>query len=129
MGYALIVGAQGILIKLAFKSVTWPAFLVPIAAMYTCLMAYFLITGQIKFPQTPGRWILWVTLAGASAAVSFPLINVALQRAPASQVIPITAAYPIVTAILSIIFLAEQPTALRVIGTLLIVVGVVLLAR
>lgn len=129
VGYALLVGTQAIMIKLALRSVTWPTLLIPVVIAYVLLMAYFLITGAVSAPRTPGPWLLWVALTGAFTAGAFPLVNIALQRASASQVIPITAAYPIVTALLGAIVLAERLTVARVFGILLVVGGSILVAR
>jgi bacterial/archaeal transporter family protein len=129
VGYALLVGTQAIMLKLSLRSVTWPTLLIPVVIAYVLLMGYFLVTGKVSAPRTPGPWLLWVGLTGAFTAGAFPLVSLALQRAPASQVIPITAAYPIVTALLGAVVLAERLTAGRVIGIVLVVGGSILVAR
>jgi len=47
----------------------------------------------------------------------------ALKMGATSKVVPIAASYPLVTAVLSILLLGEQVTALRFLGIVLIVVG------
>ncbi len=129
MGYALLVGTQAVMIKLALKSITWPTLILAVVAAYLILMIYFLATGGMKWPSKPGVWILWVILTGAFTAGAFPLVNIALERAPASQVIPITAAYPIVTALMGALVLSEKLTVGRGLGILLVVGGSILVAR
>lgn len=48
----------------------------------------------------------------------------ALKRGATSQIVPIAATYPLVTAILSILILGEHVTPLRIIGTIFIVLGI-----
>ncbi len=48
----------------------------------------------------------------------------ALKMEATSKIVPITAAYPLVTALLSVLILKEGVTLPRVIGTVLIVVGI-----
>lgn len=52
----------------------------------------------------------------------------ALKEAGASQVTPVTASYPLVAVTLAILFLGEQLTLLKVLGAVLIVVGIVLVS-
>jgi transporter family protein len=129
LGFALMVGASGITIKLALQSVTWPTLIVPTLIAYAILLIYFAATGGVSMPTTPGTWVLWVALTGAFTAGAFPLINLALMRAPASQVIPISAVYPVVTALLAAAFLGERITVPRGLGILLVVGGAYLVSR
>ena len=48
----------------------------------------------------------------------------ALKMEATSKIVPITAAYPLVTALLSVLILKEGVTLPRVIGTVLIVIGI-----
>jgi transporter family protein len=48
----------------------------------------------------------------------------ALKMSPVTKAVPIAAAYPLVAAVLGIIFLGEKITFLRILGTVLIILGV-----
>lgn len=48
----------------------------------------------------------------------------ALKRGAVSRIVPIAATYPLVAAFLSIVILREKVTWLRLLGTILIVVGI-----
>ena len=48
----------------------------------------------------------------------------ALKLDETSKIVPIAAIYPLVTAVLSILILKEGVTLFRLIGTLLIIIGV-----
>ena len=52
----------------------------------------------------------------------------ALKVAPASQVVPITATYPLVTVALAMMFLGEKMTGPKLLGVVFIVVGIVLVS-
>ena len=52
----------------------------------------------------------------------------ALKEAEASQVTPVTACYPLVAVAVAIIFLGERLTPMKLLGGILIVVGVVLVS-
>jgi transporter family protein len=49
-----------------------------------------------------------------------------LKIGPASKVVPLSAVYPLVTAILSVLLLREHVTLVRIVGTALIILGVIL---
>ena len=68
-------------------------------------------------------------LSGAMAVLGLVLIFVALGRGDVSQVIPVTSSYPVLALILSAIFLSEKITITGVIGTVLVVSGVIVLSR
>ncbi len=96
-----------------------------IAVVMICVT---LFTGEIKeFFKMPFKnvayYIVSGLLAGGIGVVAYYRM---LQLAPTSKVVPLAASYPLVTAILSIIFLGEQITPARFIGTILIISGIYL---
>ncbi len=52
----------------------------------------------------------------------------ALKVAPVSQVVPVTATYPLVTVALAILLLGEKMTGAKLLGVVCIVVGIVLVS-
>jgi len=52
----------------------------------------------------------------------------ALKIAPASQVVPVTATYPLVTVALAILLLGEKMTGTKLLGVVCIVVGIILVS-
>jgi bacterial/archaeal transporter family protein len=71
------------------------------------------------------RTVLWFGLSGiCGGAAGLWTYYHALRLGGASLVVPITATYPLVTVLLSWLILQEGLTIHRVIGTVLIVVGV-----
>ena len=68
-------------------------------------------------------------LMGISWGVGTVLFIVALKPAKLSVLVPLTAVYPIVTVVLSYIFLHERLETREMIGVILAIVSAVLLAR
>ena len=52
-----------------------------------------------------------------------------LKEGMASKIVPIAASYPLVTAVLSILILGEQVTIQRIIGTILTIIGIILIKQ
>ena len=79
------------------------------------------------------RTSLWLMLAVLITSCATDLRNKELEKVAkdwslvirASQVIPVSASYPIFTAILAVIVLHERLTPRRIAGTALVIVGVI----
>lgn len=78
--------------------------------------------------ETNPRVIFFFTLSGLLAGLlgTWTYLT-ALKMGDASRVVPITATYPLVTAFLSFLILKEDFSLSRILGTILIVMGVWLL--
>ncbi len=87
-------------------------------------------TGQIgQVARMGGRTLLFTLLSGLTGGVlGLTAYFYALQKGQASLVVPLTATYPLVTVILSLLVLGEPITPARLAGVVLIVAGVALLA-
>lgn len=77
--------------------------------------------------QVDGRSLLYILLSSLLGGV-FGLLTYfhALKAGDAAVVVPITAGYPLVTALLAAVFLQEPITLARVLGAALIVTGIYL---
>lgn len=129
LGFMFGTGVVGITTKLALRHVGWPVLVVATTIFYLSLIAVLAVKGSLRFPQAMGSWVLFVAATGALVAGTFPLLATALERADASKVVPITAAYPMVTVILAALLLSEPLTITRIAGVVAITVGVVLVSR
>jgi bacterial/archaeal transporter family protein len=127
VGYILTVGAVGVTSKLALRTITWQELLLWVPIVYAAIAIVFAVTSGARLPfGTGGGWALLTAFFVALGAV---FLFIALSRGEASKVVPVTSAYPVVTLVGSALFLAEAITLLRVIGTVLVVSGVVLISR
>jgi len=89
------------------------------------LMLTFLLGKGRALVELEGRSILIFGLSGLMAGLlGMWTYYTALKIGPTSKIVPISACYPLITAILSVLILKEGLTLLRVIGTTLIVIGI-----
>jgi len=126
IGYVVALGVWGVAGKLALRSLSWGDVLVVTAVVYglTAIVLLALGRGGVRF-EANTWWALVAAVCVVSALVFFYL---ALESGEASKVVPISAAYPAVTLVLSAIFLAEDVSLIKVGGLALVIGGVVLLS-
>src|SRR5262249_36261214 len=125
--YLVVIGSLGVTTKYALRTMSWEELILWTSAAYLAVGCALLAIG------TPARFHggLDGFLAGLTALI-FPaagiLFSLALAHGPASRVVPVTSAYPLVTVLLSATFLAEGVTLLRIVGTLLVVAGLIVVS-
>ena len=73
--------------------------------------------------------LLFALLSGACGAVGLLLFSQAIKLGSAAIIVTLTAAYPALTVLLSLVLLREQISPLHALGVLLVMLGVMLLAR
>jgi uncharacterized membrane protein len=88
--------------------------------------AILLVTGDPLTALGPVIWL--VVLNGACAAAAYQTHYRALQLGPVAVVSPIGAAYAVVGVLLAVVFLDERPGAIALAGSLVTVVGVMLVS-
>ena len=69
----------------------------------------------------------WAAFGTVVIITSLFMFFVALSTGEVGKVVPITAAYPVVTLILAALFLSEALTVAKAVGVLVVVGGVVVL--
>ena len=127
LAYILVLGAAGVTAKLALRTITWEQLVLWVPVAYLVFSVLLIVFRGARFPLgVGGGWAAATAFAASSALILF---FYALTKGPASQVTPVTSAYPIVTVIGSALFLSEKLTLVRGLGTALVVAGVVLLSR
>ena len=124
--YVVAVGVLGVWTKLALRTLTWQELLPWTATAWLLAVGALMAMGQTRFTfEADTMW----AIGGAVVAVgSLFVLYLALSEGEASKVVPVTAAYPAVTLLLSGIFLAERISLARVGGMLLVITGVVILS-
>jgi bacterial/archaeal transporter family protein len=127
LGYVVILGAGGVTAKLALRTITWEQLVLWVPVAYIFFSILLAVFRGATFPLgVGGGWAAVTAFAASSALILF---FYALTKGPASQVTPVTSAYPVVTVALSALFLSERIPLIRGVGTALVVAGVVLLSR
>ena len=127
LGFVLFTGLLGVTIKLALRHVDWPVILLWTGVVYCVLAGLALATGQASLGFGPG--VGWAVVSGVFAAAGLVCSFVALRHADAVVAVPVMSTYPVVTVIAAVAVLNESVSVPRILGVLLVLVGVVLLVR
>lgn len=125
--YIVILGASGITTKLALRTIDWRQLVLWVPVCYAAIAIAFALKNGTRFPTGSGGF--WAIVTAVCASSALVLFFYALTKGDASLVVPIGAAYPIVTLIGSSIFLSEQVTWPRIVGALMVVAGVFVMGR
>ena len=126
-GYAFLLGAAGVTSKLALRTISWEQLVLWVPVAYIAFSIALAAGRGAKFPVGVGGARAAVT--AVCAAASLILLFFALTKGDASLIVPAGSAYPVVTLIGSALFLGESITTPRIIGTVLVVAGVVMISR
>ena len=96
-----------------------------------CLLAWSLLSGNLgALGQVDAKSALWITMEGISGSLLGHLAYFyALKMGNLAEVIPVTAAYPLVAALWGVALLGDRLTIGRGLGALLVVIGVWLVSR
>jgi uncharacterized membrane protein len=129
---ALCYSTNPVLVKMGLRISDEPVLGAGIGMVASTVVyvAYFCLTGQMRGLFAIPPWVGWYfALAGLFSTLGVLSFFAALQHIPAAVVAPLTSAAPLVTLTLSHFLLkeVERITRADVAGTVLIVMGVVLL--
>ncbi len=99
-------------------------------AAFILLLATFVSGKAPLLASLSLRDYLALALSGLFAGVfgMFTYFSL-LKSGEASKVVPLTAAYPLVTALCALLFFQEKLTALRLLGIILTILGLIILER
>ena len=129
--YALVTvvmwGAWGTLGKVALRHVTWVQASLIFGLM--TVMGCALLFGMVR---RESRWqaadLGAAALTGVLGTVGLLTFYLALEHGKASLVVPLTGLYPVLTVVLSILFLGEHITRMQTAGVVCAVVAVGLIS-
>jgi transporter family protein len=127
LAYIVVLGATGVTTKLALRTIEWQQMVFWLPIVYAVFCIGFLALGGTRFPTGVGS--AWAALTAVCAATALILFFYALTKGDVSVVVPVSSAYPVVTLIGSALFLSENITMPKVIGTVLVIAGVVVISR
>lgn len=119
-------GTWGIVLKFAYSGAGWRQvyFFSAIASFLLALTIFLFTRGEVKFDKP----IVYALIAGLLGGLGYIFFIRALETGKASVVIPLTALYPAVTAVLAVIILGEKLTPTQTLGILLAILAVYLLS-
>lgn len=126
LGYVVLVGIAGITTKVALRTIEWQqiVYWVPVAYAFLSIILY-LVYHKPMVLGTGGGWAIVTAFAAAGGLICF---FYALSKGDASVVVPTTSAYPVVALAGGALFLSESITLTRLIGTALVIAGVVVIS-
>jgi transporter family protein len=119
----------GVLSKLSANRDVPPgllAFLSACASFTVITLAY--VWQRLPLAKTPAG-LLFALLSGVCGAVGMLFFAQAIKLGNAAIIVTLTATYPAFTVLLSLILLREQISLLNAVGVLLVMLGVILVAR
>ena len=126
---AAIWGLAPIFEKLSLHSMS-PLYVLFIRfVLVTSLFVPIFITSNqaLNLDQLTLKNLMLILIPGILALIGFYLFFNALADSSASKIVPLTAIYPLFTCFYAFIFLKEDFTTEKIIGTILIVAGVFIL--
>ena len=96
--------------------------------VFTIFLLLYLPTGRIKnVLDIPTKNIILFLMGGIlSGFLGMYFYFHVLQSNPSSKVVPLASTYPLIAVIISMLFLKESVTWQRIVGTVLIIAGVLL---
>jgi bacterial/archaeal transporter family protein len=126
LGYVVLVGVAGITTKVALRTIDWQqvVYWVPVAYVVLSAILWLVYQKPIAF-GAGGGWAIVTAFAAAGGLICF---FYALSKGDASVVVPTTSAYPVIALAGGALFLSESITVPKVIGTVLVIAGVVVIS-
>lgn len=124
----IFYGIWGFTLKVATKGLNAQSLLITEMAGFTVMAVLILVFMNFKFETHPkASW--WAFVAGLIAAVATIALMLALSKGKTSVVVTMTALYPIITIILSLLLLKETIDLRQGVGVLLALVAIGLIAK
>lgn len=120
-------GLWGFLAKLAVQRVGIQASFWGTLTLFTSISIFLLFSEQLLPIKINAGGILLAISAGLVSSLASILFYILLGRNPVGFLVAVTALYPLVTIILSVIFLQEDITITKTIGFILAVGALLLL--
>jgi len=122
----ILWGLWGLVLKVAYRGGSWVSiyFLSSLASFAVALSIFILTHGSL----VKGKAALLACLAGFFGGAGYVFFIKALEKGKASVVIPLTALYPAVTAVLALLILKEKLTPTQAVGIALAIVATLLLS-
>ena len=123
----LFWGVNGFVTKWASERIGMQVLMWRVIIQMAVGFSYLGATGTLSRLQRDRYGVLVAILAGIAGSFGMVGYYFLINRYQASRVIPLTSLYPLVTVLLSVVFLREKLTGPQMVGAFLAVCAVVLL--
>ena len=120
-------GLWGYMLKFAGMRLDWREvyFISSLASFTLALMFYLYSKG---FSLSLNTYALYAALAGLMGGLGYLTFMIAISKGKASIIIPLTALYPAITAILAVLFLGEKLKPTQLVGIVLALIAGILVS-
>ena len=120
-------GLWGFFLKLSERRIGQQVALWDAVALLVVLVAYLLFTNQLFPIKNDPVGISWGILGGIAAGLASIFFFVLLSKNPVGYLVTLSALYPAITILLSMIFLNEQVTTTKAVGFIFAFLAFILL--
>jgi transporter family protein len=121
-------GFWGFFLKLSDKRIGQQVAFWDSIALLIVIILYLVFSNQLFPLKNDTVGISWGILAGVAAGAASIFLFVLLSKNPVGYLVTLSALYPAITIILSVIFLHEQITPVKAIGFIFAFMAFILLA-
>ena len=123
----LFWGLWGFVLKLAYSNLSWTeTYFLSTLASFTVML--LVVSYYRAIPMSLNTYSVTALIAGVFGGAGYIFFVKALEHGKASVVIPLTALYPAVTAIIALIILREKISLYQGIGIVLAIAAAILLS-
>lgn len=123
----LFWGLWGFVLKLAYSNLSWTeTYFLSTLASFTVML--IVVSYYRAIPMSLNTYSVTALVAGVFGGAGYIFFVKALEHGKASVVIPLTALYPAVTAIIALIILREKISLYQGIGIVLAIAAAILLS-
>ena len=120
-------GLWGFVLKLAYSNLSWTeTYFLSTLASFTVML--LVVSYYRAIPMSLNTYSVTALVAGVFGGAGYIFFVKALEHGKASVVIPLTALYPAVTAIIALIILREKISLYQGIGIVLAIAAAILLS-
>lgn len=95
--------------------------------IFTFILSFLFLKNEIN-RNIFNIWVIFIVIAGLTASLANLFFYYALSKGNASVIVPLTALYPLVTIILSLVILKERVTSYQIIGIIFALIAGILLS-
>ncbi len=123
-------GLWGFLLKLSMKSTSWvTVYFLSALTSFSVALTAFLTIGVRGGVELSNWGSLTALAAGFFGGSGYLFLSKALEKGEATVIVPLTAIYPVVTAVLAYLILGEKISFTKALGVALAVLAVILISR
>jgi len=120
-------GLWGYVLKIAGMKLDWrEVYFISSLSSFTLALLFYMYSKGFTLPLN--TYALYAAIAGIMGGLGYLTFMIAISRGNASIIIPLTALYPAITAILAVLFLGEKIKPTQIAGIILALVAGILVS-